>query len=334
MTHPRPGPRNLITDVDGLSVGNAADARLKSGVTALVGDAPFVAGVHVMGGAPGTRETDLLAPDKMVQEVDALVLSGGSAFGLAAAQGVQDALRDAGRGFAVGPVRVPIVPGAILFDLINGGDKDWSENPYPALGRAAFVAAAQDFDLGTSGAGTGATVAGLKGGLGSASLVLPSGITVGALVAVNAVGSVTLGEGPHFWAAPFELDGEFGGLGIASEIPPLFPAPTKRLGEATTIAIIATDAQLSKPEATRLATAAHDGLARAIMPAHTPHDGDLIFSAATGRKPLPPMGALELGHAAALCLSRAVARGVYHATSQPDDYVPSWQSRFGAHASG
>lgn len=334
MSHPQPGPRNLITDVAGLQVGNAADARLKSGVTALVGDAPFVAGVHVMGGAPGTRETDLLAPDKMVQEVDALVLSGGSAFGLAAAQGVQDALRDAGRGFAVGPVQVPIVPAAILFDLINGGDKEWTQNPYPALGRAAFGAAGTGFELGTAGAGTGATVAGLKGGLGSASLVLPSGLTVGALVAVNAVGSVTMGDTGHFWAAPFELGQEFGGLGMAPQMPPMFPAPTKRLGEATTIAIVATDAQLTKPEATRLATAAHDGLARAIVPAHTPHDGDLVFSAATGRVPLPAGGALELGHAAALCLSRAVARGVYHAQSVPDDYVPSWQSRFGDHSAG
>lgn len=332
-TQPTPGPRNLITDVPGLRVGNAQDDKLKSGVTTLIGEQPFVAGVHVMGGAPGTRETDLLAPDKMVQTVDALVLSGGSAFGLAAAQGVADRLREMGRGFAVGPVQVPIVPAAILFDLINGGDKEWSENPYPALGRQALDAAGPDFALGSHGAGTGATVAGLKGGLGSASLVLPSGVTIGALVAVNAVGSVTMGDGPQFWAAPFEQNDEFGGMGMGP-VPPLFPAPTKRLGEATTIAIIATDAVLTKPEATRLATAAHDGLARAIVPAHTPHDGDLVFAAATGQRPLPESGALELGHAAALCLSRAVARAVYHASPAPGDLLPCWQSRFGSHSAG
>ncbi|MEZ5750988.1 MAG: P1 family peptidase [Paracoccaceae bacterium] len=324
----RPGPKNLITDVPGLRVGNAQDDGLKSGVTVLLGDQPMVASVHVMGGAPGTRETDLLAPDKMVQAVDALVLSGGSAFGLAAAQGAMDALHRMGRGFAVGSARVPIVPGAILFDLLNGGDKNWPENPYPALGARAVGAAAHDFALGTAGAGTGATVAGLKGGLGSASLVLSSGVTVGALVAVNAVGSVTVGTGPHFWAAPFEVDGEFGGRGIATSIPPLFPPPLKRLGEATTIAIVATDAALSKAQAARMATAAHDGLARAIVPAHTPHDGDLVFAASTGLRPLPEGAALELGHAAALCLSRAIARGVFLASAAPGDRLPCWQDAF------
>lgn len=326
---PRPGKRNLISDVPGILVGNAHDEALKSGVTVLTGAAPLVAGVSVMGGAPGTRETDMLAPDRMVQEVDALVLSGGSAFGLAAASGVADALREAGRGFVVGPVRVPIVPAAILFDLINGGRKDWVENPYPALGRAALAAAGADFALGSAGAGTGATVAGLKGGLGSASLVLGEGITVGALVAVNAVGSVTVGEGPHFWAAPFEIDSEFGALGPAPSTPPLFPAPTKLAGAATTIAIIATDAALSKAQATRLATAAQDGIARAIVPAHTPHDGDLVFAAATGRQKLPEGATLELGHAAALCLSRAIARAVYLASPAPRDALPSWRQRFG-----
>ena len=142
-----PGPRNLITDIAGLRVGNAEDATLKSGTTVLVGAAPFVASVAVMGGAPGTRETDLLEPDKMAPAVDALVLSGGSAFGLAAAQGVMDALAEQGRGFAVGPARVPIVPAAILFDLLNGGDKAWAANPYPALGRSALANAAEDFAL-------------------------------------------------------------------------------------------------------------------------------------------------------------------------------------------
>ena len=188
----QPGPLNLITDVAGLRVGNAADAVVKTGATVLVGEAPFVAAVHVMGGAPGTRETDLLAPDKLVQEVDALVLAGGSAFGLDAAAAVAETVRAAGRGFDVGGQKVPIVPGAIVFDLLNGGNKDWAESPYRRLGRDALAAAAAEFALGTAGAGTGATTAELKGGLGSASLVLRSGHTVGALVAVNAVGSVTL----------------------------------------------------------------------------------------------------------------------------------------------
>ena len=179
----KPGPKNLITDIPGLLVGNAQDDTLKSGVTVLTADEPFAASVHVMGGAPGTRETDLLAPDKTVDKVDALVLSGGSAYGLDACSGVVDGLRAAGRGFAVGPAIIPLVPGAILFDLLNGGSKDWVENPYRALGRAAYDGATHDFRMGTIGAGTGALTAMIKGGLGSASLILDSGITVGALVA-------------------------------------------------------------------------------------------------------------------------------------------------------
>ena len=324
-----PGPRNLITDVPGLAVGQAQDDRLKSGVTVLVGHAPMVAGVSVMGGAPGTRETDLLAPDRMVQAVDALVLAGGSAFGLAAASGVADALAEAGRGFAVGPVRVPIVPAAILFDLLNGGPKDWATNPYPALGRAALAACGAEFALGSAGAGTGATVAGLKGGVGSASVRVPGGPMVGALVAVNAVGSATVGEGPQFWAAPFEIGDEFGGLGPASGPAPLWPVPLKRLGEATTIAIVATDARLTKAEATRLAVAAQDGIGRALVPAHTPHDGDLVFAVSTGQADLPAGGALALGHLAAACLSRAIARAIFHATPAEGDRLPTWQQRFG-----
>ena len=322
------GPRNLITDVAGLLVGNAQDETVKTGATVLVGDAPFTAGVRVMGGAPGTRETDLLDPDKMVQQVDALVLSGGSAFGLDAASGVADRLHAIGRGFAVGPARVPIVPGAILFDLLNGGDKDWAENPYKQLGAEALKAASVEFDLGTTGAGTGATTAQLKGGLGSASLTLPSGHTVGAVVAVNALGSAIVGDGQHFWAAPFEMNGEFGGLGPAPTYPVPAPPDTKahRPGN-TTIGIVATDADLTQAQCTRLATAAHDGLARALLPSHTPMDGDLIFAAATGTK----SGAdpLELGHAAAICMARAIARGVYEARAATSDTKPTWRARFG-----
>ncbi|SPH24483.1 putative aminopeptidase [Defluviimonas aquaemixtae] len=328
----RPGARNLITDVAGLSVGNAEDHVIRTGATVLLGARPFTAAVHVMGGAPGTRETDLLAPDKLVHEVDALVLSGGSAFGLDAASGVADGLRAMGRGFAVGDARVPIVPGAILFDLLNGGDKSWAENPYKRLGRAALAAVAPDFALGTAGAGTGATTQGLKGGLGSASAILENGVTVGALVAVNALGSVTIGHSPQFWAAPWEIGVEFGGLGLPAQFEPARePAADKRAKEATTIAVVATDAVLSQAETLRMAVAAHDGMARAIVPSHTPFDGDLVFAAATGEKPLADRSSalFLIGHAAAACLARAIARAVYAAEARPGDVLPAWSDRFG-----
>ncbi|SMO38688.1 P1 family peptidase [Paracoccus laeviglucosivorans] len=325
----RPGPLNLITDIAGLRVGNSRDDRLRSGVTVLTGDAPLTCGVNVMGGAPGTRETDLLAPDKMVQGVDALVLSGGSAFGLAACDGVAAGLRADGRGFQVGLVQVPIVPGAIVFDLLNGGDKGWDQNPYPALGRTAYDHAARDFVLGSEGAGTGAMTHRWKGGLGSASVVLDCGITVGALVVVNALGSVTVGDSRHFWAAPWEMAGEFGGLGPAPAHDPTREPPlAKQLGEATTIAIVATDAALDKAGATRMATAAQDGMARAIVPSHTPYDGDLVFAASTGGRPLPDpaLTPFLLGHAAAIVLARAIARGVHAATARPGDLQPCWRA--------
>ncbi|MEM7472040.1 MAG: P1 family peptidase [Pseudomonadota bacterium] len=325
-----PGARNTITDVTGLSVGNASDAGLKSGVTVLSGDAPFTAGINVMGGAPGTRESDLLAPDKTVQQVNALVLSGGSAFGLAAADGVASALRAAGQGFAVGPHIVPIVPAAIIFDLAGGGDHAWRDNPYPGLGRAAFEARSQDFALGSAGAGTGATTVNLKGGLGSASLVLPSGHTVGALVVVNALGSATVDDSPHFHAAACELGGEFGGLGPKITHNAAKTPPTKLEG-ATTIAIVATDATLDKAGCARLATAAQDGMARALWPSHTPMDGDLVFGISTGAQPLgdPVRDVLNIGHAAAVCLARAIARGVFEARKAEGDVLPTWWDRFG-----
>ncbi len=324
----RPGPRNLITDVAGLRVGQAQDDIIRTGVSVLVGDRPFVAGVNVMGGAPGTRETDLLAPDKLVQEVDALVLSGGSAYGLDAASGVMDGLRAMGRGFAVGDMRVPIVPAAILFDLLNGGAKDWVTNPYPALGQAALDAAGPGFALGTAGAGYGTTTRSLKGGIGSASVVLDNGVTVGALVAVNSLGSVIVPGTRHFWAAPWEMEHEYGGLGLPARFDPSQePAPSKGAGEATTIAIVATDAALTQAEATRLATAAQDGFARAIVPSHTPLDGDLVFAAATGARPLPdPLTVrYRLGHAASVCVARAIARAVFHAMPMPGDPLPAWR---------
>ena len=324
----RPGPLNLITDIPGLRVGHADDQTIKTGATVLTADAPFTAGVSIMGGAPGTRETDLLGADKLVEQVDALVLSGGSAFGLDAASGVADALRAHGRGFAVGDQRVPIVPGAILFDLLNGGDKNWVQNSYKALGAQAFEHAVRDFPLGSHGAGTGATTANLKGGIGSASVVMPSGHRVGALVAVNALGQATVGDGPHFWAAPFEMGDEFGGLGPATQYPDAGLPPPTKLGQHanTTIGIVATDAALTQAQCIRLATATHDGFARALLPSHTPLDGDLIFAASTGQRPLDdaPTNLLMIGHAAAICMARAIARAVYLATPAPNDTLPCW----------
>jgi D-aminopeptidase len=332
----RPGARNLITDVPGLLVGSASDAVLNSGCTVLLGTQPFTAAVCILGGAPGTRETDLLAPDKLVQDVDALVLSGGSAFGLAAASGVTDGLREMGRGFEVAGFRVPIVPAAILFDLTNGGDKGWTDNPYPALGRAALAAAGPLFALGTAGAGYGATTGNFKGGLGSASAVLENGVTVGALAAVNALGQATVGDGPEFWAAPWEMGAEFGDRGIATRHQPGHePGLHKRAGEATSLVIVATDARLTQAQALRLATAAHDGFARALVPSHTPYDGDLVFAAATGARDLTdPADHFRLGHAAACCTARAIARAVFLARPMPGDRQEAWVSRHGRPTSG
>ena len=322
-----PGNRNLITDIDGLLVGNAQDDVLKSGTTVLTADKPFVASVHVMGGAPGTRETDLLAPDKSVPAVDALVLSGGSAYGLDACSGVVDGLREAGRGFQVGPAVIPLVPGAILFDLLNGGEKDWAENPYRALGRRAYDNCSVDFALGSVGAGTGALTGMMKGGLGSASLVLPDGTTVGALVGANPVGAVTTPGDRHFYAAPFEMGDEFGGLGTDPQSGLGTTLDSRKMAamsarENTTIAIVATDALLTKAECHRMAVAAHDGIARATVPAHTPNDGDLVFALSTGAK---PAGNLTLiGHAASLCLARAIARAVFEARPAPGDILKCW----------
>lgn len=333
----KPGKNNLITDVPGILVGNATDQTVKTGVTILMADRPFVASVDVMGGAPGTRETDLLAPDKSVEGIDALVLSGGSAFGLDAAGGVVDALAKSGRGYKVGEAIVPIVPAAILFDLVNGGDKNWPSNPYRALGIKALEDVGTEFDLGSTGAGAGATSASLKGGLGSASIVLENGITIGALVAANPTGQVNVGDSHHFWAGAFEIGDEFGGLGPKASVTSFEVASrTKqdfvKQGANTTIAIIATDAILTGAQAKRMAVAAQDGIGRAVVPSHTPVDGDLVFVAATGTRALadPIMDLAMLGHAGAVCLSRAIARGIYNAHAEPGDVRPTWQDKFGS----
>ena len=326
--------RNLITDIPGLRVGQAGDAKLGSGVTAVVFDAAVVASVDVRGGGPGTRETALLDPAQTVEGIDAIVLSGGSAFGLDAASGVQAWLREQGRGFKIRDALVPIVPAAIMFDLLNGGDKNWGRfPPYRELGYEAAKTAGADFALGSAGAGLGATTANLKGGVGSASAMTRDGITVGALAVVNAVGTTVVGDGPHFWAAAFEQNGEFGGRGMPAKIMPADLAIRAKGGaqENTTLAVIATDAKLSKAQCNRLAVMAQDGFARAIYPVHTPLDGDVVFSAATGAKPLadPFYGLAELGMIAANVMARAIARGVYEAAALPfAGSLPSWKGKF------
>jgi len=326
--------KNLITDIPGLRVGNAQDETLASGVTALIFDQPTVASIAVGGGAPGLRDTALLAPGMTVERIDALVLSGGSVYGLDAMGGVTAYLREVGRGFAIRDIKVPIAPGAILFDLLNGGTKDLHTPVYWHLGYRAATAASEVFALGSTGAGCGATTQNLKGGLGSASAVTSGGYLVGALVAVNAVGRATIGDGPHFWAAPYEKNREFGGLGWPT------PWPDDALGfhikgtepQNTTIAIVATDASLDKAQAERIAKMAQDGTARALRPSHAPMDGDTVFAAVTGSAAKPPSltDLTEIGHIAADCLARAIARAIYEATPLPfAGALPSWREKVG-----
>jgi D-aminopeptidase len=326
--------RNLITDVAGVRVGHAEDIRAASGATVVIFDQPAIASMDARGGGTGTRESVLLDPAMTIERIDAIALSGGSAFGLDAASGLMAWLAEQGRGFAVRTARVPIVPGAILFDLLNGGDKDWGRYPpYRELGYAAAASAGESFALGSVGAGLGATTATLKGGIGSASARLGD-FTVGALAAVNAAGSATVGDGPWFWAAPYERNGEFGGLGLPSPIrDDALAFRTKgRLIENTALVVVACDAALTKSQVMRLAIMAQDGLARAIRPVHTPLDGDIVFAAATGTRPLADSirDLAELGAAAADVVARAIARGVYEATALPfSDALPSWRDRFG-----
>jgi D-aminopeptidase len=326
--------RNLITDVPGIKVGNAEDLRLGSGSTAIVFDEPAVASIDVRGGGPGTRESALLDPAQTVEGIDAIALSGGSAFGLDAASGVQAWLKEKGRGFAVRTARVPIVPAAVLFDLLSGGDKEWGRYPpYRELGYAAAAAASADFALGSVGAGTGATTVNCKGGIGSVSAQTADGHMVGALAAVNAVGRVTIGGGPWFWAAPFERGGEFGGRGWPATFSDKALEVVTKGGahQSTTLVVVATDAALTKAQAKRLAVMAQSGFSRAIYPVHTPLDGDVVFAASTGRKPLadPLLGLAMLGTIAANAVARAIARGVFAATALPlPGALPSWQDQF------
>jgi len=335
----RPGLRNLITDVPGLKVGQAQEAAVRTGVTVILPDERAVCAVDVRGGAPGTRETEALAPENLVEAVDAVVLSGGSVYGLAAADGVVAWLGAQGRGYGLipGVPPSPVVPAAILFDMANGGDKAWGETPpYRDLGRQAVMAADIEFALGTAGAGYGAMAGALKGGTGSASVVSAEGYTVGAIVAVNSWGSVVSpakggAGGRTFWAAPYEIGAEFGGLGAAG----LAAGPdewglAKRPDAArnTTIACVATDAALTPAQAKRLAVMAQDGLSRAIRPVHAPFDGDIVFALSTGQRPLEAPADFTLARLGALAadtLARAVARGVHEATAWPETDVRCWR---------
>jgi D-aminopeptidase len=329
--------QNLLTDIAGVRVGHAHDAALASGVTAIIFDKPAVASVDIRGGGPGTRDSALLDPVNTVDGIDGIALAGGSAFGLDAAGGMQGWLTEQGRGFAIGDALIPIVPGAIVFDLLNGGNKKWGRfSPYRELGYAAAAAASDRFALGTVGAGFGATTVNFKGGIGSASAETPAGVRVAAIAVTNAVGSVTVGDGPWFWAAPFEVDGELGNHGT----PPAYRkemlamrikgGPAATAIENTTIVAVVTDAVLSKPQAQRLAMMAQTGFAHAIYPVHAPLDGDLVFAAATGVKPIDPLvGLTELGMVAANTVARAIARGVYEATALPfPGALPAWKDRF------
>lgn len=325
-----PAPRNLITDVPGLKVGHVTDERVRSGVTVLLPSSAWRAGVDVRGGGPGGRELAALEPENMIGELHALVLSGGSVFGLAAADGVAAALSQANVGVRVQPwtPAIPVVPAAVLHDLANHGDKDWgAEPPYRHWGRQALADAGEDFPLGAVGAGRGAMAGTRPGGLGSASLQLADGLVVGALVAVNPVGSVYMDDGRTFWSWPWELDGEFGERRPSAAAPHRQPIPDlSRLealgrlqaGANTTLAVVACNAALSTAECKRLAIMAQDGIARAIRPAHLPFDGDTVFALASGERqlcegPKRPVALSLLGSAAADCLARAIARGVYAA---------------------
>ncbi len=341
------GPRNLITDVNGISVGHAHDEKLASGVTIVLAESAAVTAATIFGGGPGTREMDAIDLEGSVGVADAIVLSGGSAFGLDAASGAQAFLREAGRGFSVGPVRVPIVPQAILFDLVNGGDKTWGRrSPYHEMGFRAAASAGKDFALGSAGAGLGTIVSAgegklVRGGLGSASEAVSglasvngADIIVGALSAVNAVGSVTVADTPHFWAAPFEQGAEFGALGSPHPWPGHASRPAFKFAAPeranTTLCVVATDAALTHGQCKRLATMAGAGMARAIFPVFSSFDGDIVFGVATGKTPLrdAQMALPWLGAAAANCLSRAIARSVYEASGYLPNGTPAYRNLF------
>ena len=317
------GPKNSITDIDGFLVGNAHDDKIKTGVTVLTRSTSFRASVSILGGAPGTKETDLLSPDKIVENIDGIVLAGGSAFGLDASSGVMDCLRIQNRGFDTGAVKVPIVPSAILFDLNNGGLKDWEINPYSDIGRDAFLNVSENLEIGSVGAGCGATTSVVKGGLGTSSIFYQNRIKVGALVAVNSVGS------PFFPGTKLLYSDFYGEKKYHMERPPMTALinPTKLLtGEATTLGIVCTNVNFSKNDLNRIATSAHTGIARAIEPSHTPFDGDIIFSATSGTQPIyiKENDLMLVCQLSALCITQAVGNAIRAASKKKGDQISCW----------
>ena len=323
MTKLFKGPKNSITDIDGFLVGNAQDDHIKSGATVLTRLTSFRASVSILGGAPGTKETDLLSPDKIVENIDGIVLAGGSAFGLDASSGVMDCLRGQNRGFDTGAIKVPIVPSAILFDLKNGGFKEWSINPYRELGQNAFLKVSHDFEIGSVGAGCGATTSVVKGGLGTSSLFYGDRIKVGAIVAVNSVGS------PCFPGTNFLFSDLYGEKNGGFERPPtnsLINSTKFLTGEATTLGIVCTNLDFNKNDLNRIATSAHSGIARAIEPSHTPFDGDIIFSATSGTQPIDSKDKdlMLVCQLSALCITQAVGSAIKAARPKKGDLLSCW----------
>lgn len=330
MTELRPGPTNSLTDVTGVRVGHATrrgEGWLTGTSVVLAPESGAVAGVDVRGGGPGTRETDLLDPRNVIDRVHAVVLSGGSAFGLAAADGVMRRLFEAGVGYPMGAAGevVPIVPAAVIYDLGRGGV--FGNRPDGSFGEQAYDAALSHGDgpvpQGVVGAGTGAKAGGLKGGVGSASVVLPDGTTVAALVVLNAVGScIDPGTG-ELYAARYALEGELPALGAPSEADlataraetaALDGPAQRRPALATTIGVVATDATLTKAQCAKVSGIAHDGMARGIRPVHTMFDGDAVFTLATGDRGAPdPLALHALLEVAADCFTRSIGHALLSA---------------------
>ena len=310
----------MLTNIRGIKVGNFTDARAVTGCTVILCPPGTVGGVDVRGGAPGTRETDLLGPMRLVSEVTAVLLTGGSAFGLAAADGVMRYLEENGIGYDTGFAKVPIVPAAVIFDLNLGDSK---VRPDAKAGYEACSNASGKITEGNVGAGTGATIgkimgpeSWMKGGLGTSSISLPSGVTVGALAVVNAIGDVFTEDGKILAGARAPTGGF---LNTAEAMK--FAPPPEGFKENTTLVVVATDANLNKEEVNKVAQMAHDGLARAISPVHTMYDGDTVFSLATGEKKTE---VAVVGVAAAEAASEAIRRAVKEA--RPLKGVPALSS--------
>ena len=316
----KPGFYNSICDVDGIKVGNAADDEYCTGVTVVCPDSSAVTGVDVRGGAPGTRDTEALNPSNSLNAIDAVVLSGGSVFGLEAASEVTRWLSSKGRGLDVYDTKLPIVSSAVIFDFPIGKQRDWTNiSPFTVLAKKACEALSKKVDIGNVGAGMGATAGHLKGGLGTASYVTSEGWQIGAIAIVNSFGEVLIPGTRNFWAGNIEYGSEFGGLGsakISSEM--IDYKVSSSILANTTLCVVATNLQLNKSQAQRVAIISQDGLARAIRPVHTSFDGDIVFAMSTGRLSLPKpvnVSITRIGNLAADCVSRAIARGVYSAKS-------------------